>query len=139
MTGQGAGRLEGIRERLGKASKGPWRVATSQEDAREWWGRGDKEGVVILHAEDPKQTEFPIASTNDDGLVTEQNIADADFIAHAPEDLAYLLSALQAAEALAEVLENFRAIDNWLPHDVDAALAVFRALVPPAPTTERKG
>ena len=85
-----SGRVAAIRERLGKATKTPWHAADRGigwevhfgADPGKCWPRPD--GSWCLAINDEFRETF-----------TEQ---DADFIAHAPEDMAWLLAALEAAQ-----------------------------------------
>lgn len=80
-------RLEKIRERLKATTAGPWRACTwdpmERPHVQPVRGEQEKSGCVGHH--DLPQTE-----------------ADANFIAHAPQDIAYLLEIAEAARGLVE-------------------------------------
>jgi hypothetical protein len=79
--------LPTIRARLAAATPGPWVRQSSDDGASDpWWidTHASPEGPEPVWA--PPQ--YPVSE------------ADADFIAHAPDDIAALLAVAQAAEAL---------------------------------------
>lgn len=92
---------------LAEISDGPWRIAENADEAGYWWFRPevnlDREVVVIA------EEDRPICATNDDGLVTNQDVANAKFIASAPLivrqllDLVALLRSEQEESANAAV------------------------------------
>lgn len=80
-------RIREIKERLQATTPGAWRVWKPDEDCF-----GDNDPVV--ETESGKY----IAQTSYDGLsrtVRDTAISDAEFIAHAKEDVAYLLEQLE--------------------------------------------
>lgn len=91
---------DAIRQRVEKATKGPWRKAT-REEAAWWYGPVFTEDCVIVS----KPEEMAVAATNDDGILTDQEIANAEFIAHARQDVPALLAALEASEQRVKALE----------------------------------
>lgn len=126
--------VQAIRERLAKITPGPWRVAVTAEEAEWWWGdpTPQPEAVVIAPG-----AEVAVCATNDDGIATYQEIANAEFIAHAPTDLAALLADREQREGeikrLREALEglvkwcdkhDWGAVPMTLESRARAALAV---------------
>lgn len=105
-----------------KFTPGPWRIA---EDASEasfcWWaGEPDHRCVVVTVDDSPGEG---ICSTNDDGLPTDEDLANAHLIAAAPD----LYAALEKAQCgcSTEERESGHRVDCWFP-EADAALKKAR-------------
>ena len=75
-------RLDAIRQRIAAATPGPWNL--------DYCERG---GFVVIATAQGKHV--VIASRNDIPHLTEQFSANAHLIAHAPDDLAYLLGEVE--------------------------------------------
>lgn len=76
-----------------KWSPGPWRVADDAAEADfSWWKESDPLCVVVTVDDAPGKG---ICSTNDDGIPTDEDIANAQLIAAAPD----LYAALEAVLA----------------------------------------
>lgn len=80
-----------IRARLDAATPGPWRVSPSPSGTR-WIDAGTYDEVISPASVDCMR--YCYGGTSDINL----SVADADLIAHAPDDLRRLLDALDAAE-----------------------------------------
>lgn len=95
MTPPDPTRLEAIRERMAKATEGPWRAAEDVSIGRPRvlgpQKRNGKFGVIAI---------FPMLQKL--GIVK----ADAEFIAHAREDIPWLLATLQTQAATIARLEG---------------------------------
>jgi hypothetical protein len=120
-----------IRERVEKATAGPWRQSESDDESGYWWFRPNWNlypACVVVSPSD----ECAVAATNDDGLSTEQEAWNAAFIAHAREDIPYLLDQLTAFQhAVKEWKTLGEAFDagGWRDEDFDRQLAALRASV----------
>jgi hypothetical protein len=92
--------LEEIRERAEKATPGPWDIDGS--DNQNWGIRsvaGDQPSIAPMAGYRSKDTE-----------------ADAEFIAHAREDVPALLARIEKLEAIAEAAEDAAdALEKYLP------------------------
>jgi hypothetical protein len=95
-------RIEEIEARLNAATPGPWTV----EYETDCCGEPEYPYAIVGPSNDgvkrsPHKPGTPFYDTwhNKASEIAELNIADADFIAHSPEDIAYLLSALKTAQA----------------------------------------
>ena len=65
------------------ATPGRWRIATDK-DKPDWWGSAGPETVIVPDREwSEEDVEIPIGATNDDGLPTVDEVANAAFIAAA--------------------------------------------------------
>src|SRR5690349_8465987 len=109
---------EALRELCAKATPGPWRGARDEQDANQWWGKFPQNApeCVVLTDEEKVDGEEPqpICSTSDDGLATEQESANAQFIAAARTALPQLLNEHE------ELLRRVRAALEWVvAEDVD--------------------
>jgi len=97
-------RLRAIRERVDAATEGPWEEASL-------CGKG----LVVRPEGSPKRIALL-------GAATEQRWSDADFIAHAPEDVRHLLALLAERDAqvqrVRDVLDLADA-DEVLPFEED--------------------
>ncbi|WP_427130366.1 hypothetical protein [Pseudarthrobacter sp. S9] len=99
--------IEQIRERLAAATPGPW-----------FQGRDSK------HLENAKEvySEREPSSTSED-ICTAWYPTDAEFIAHAPTDMARLIAAVDAVTALAERWERTPALRRGtMARDIRTAL-----------------
>jgi hypothetical protein len=94
-------RVAEIRERLGKATPGPWCA---------WDHAGWAQPYISVVTEDDRNIIFPGKATKEsDGKIigevwgtrgkAEIELANADFIAHAPDDITYLLARVKTLEA----------------------------------------
>lgn len=92
-------RLEEIQQRLDRATPGPW-----EADAME--------GYIV-------------APSGDVATVTRWSDADADLIAHAPEDLAVLVAEVERLRAVAEAYQNWRGIPAIASRIEDRRTALF--------------
>ena len=105
---------EALRELCAKATPGPWRGARDEQDANQWWGKFPQNApeCVVLTDEEKVDGEepWPICSTSDDGLATEQESANAHFIAAARTALPQLLD--EHEELLRRVRELLNALDR---------------------------
>ena len=83
-------RIAEIRERLERATPGPWQaISSGRAHGDHWYVTDAGEAIASIHASD--------------GEDEDQREPDAEFIAHAPEDIAFLLARLSAvADALAQ-------------------------------------
>jgi ribonuclease HI len=106
-------RLAEIRRRAEKATPGPWRRGYYDGSSAE---PDDREGVTI--------TSDPKSATDGYGVVVRAGhdwgveygvltLADADFIANAPADIAYLLSALEQAEERNATMQKLLTDITW--------------------------
>jgi hypothetical protein len=91
-------KLDEIEVRASKATEGPWEVGgmDSGHSAFEmsiWVTTGNGDSICDM---DGQVRALNVAPPNDDGL------ADADFIAHAREDVPRLVAALRAVEAVCD-------------------------------------
>jgi hypothetical protein len=109
-----AARLAEIRERVEAATAGPWRHGTNPrfEDGPDWsWGAT---GTVATHESFGRPLETRVLSAED----PPENEADLDFIAHAREDVPYLLALVESyaplVAAARTVIEHARAL-AWNP------------------------
>lgn len=84
-------RVNEIAARVEAATPGPWRVAKSREP------EGFNPGAIICQSDDAEFEERALAQLN----YHFPHAEDAAFIAHARDDVPYLLAALAAAEARA--------------------------------------
>ena len=94
-------------ERCQKATPGPWAGAVDINEAGNWWGKVPEnatECVVVSHYDVNELLGCEhICCTNDDGLATEREVDDAQFIAHTRLDLPdALLELAQVKQALAD-------------------------------------
>lgn len=101
--------LEEIRERLAKATSGPW----------EWWAPDESltEQGVMTHAHPDIQRDqsgnIVHAVTICRGMTGPARAENADLIAHAPTDLAYLLARCDALEKLRAKIEALPTYDEY--------------------------
>jgi hypothetical protein len=85
-------RLQAIQERHSASTRGDWRVAHSVEDAADWWSSTEPECVVVCGDGDAT---IHICCTNDDGIATVQEIADAAYLAASHQDVPWLLARVE--------------------------------------------
>jgi hypothetical protein len=86
-----------------KATPGPWRIG--DEAPEEWWGKATADTVVTGPPYDGGP--WPICATNDDGIPTVGEVANAAYIAAAnPTRVTALLDALRERTFRAETLER---------------------------------
>lgn len=104
-------RIAEIRERLEGATPGPWQaISSGREHGDHWYVTDAGEAIASIHASD--------------GEDEDQREPDAEFIAHAPDDIAYLLARLSAVtdaldrEKLEPVIEN-----GWCAGENEATIA----------------
>jgi hypothetical protein len=85
------GRTEEIRQREQAATKGPWEAHTREE-----WGYGTQAWIV------------PLSGGPSPGChASDQHIRDNEFIAHAREDIPYLLALVERLEAAGKKVADF--------------------------------
>ena len=94
------GRLEEIRERLNKATLGPWTVGDGSEDAF-WEGKN-----CVVHKKDRVIVSRPLYGRP--ARFDRQTCADIRLIAHAPDDIKYLLEQITAMQEENERLKAER-------------------------------
>lgn len=101
--------LTAIRQRAEAATPGPWTAA-------EWFG-SDEGGWAAIgphHTTDIDDVEF---ADEPDGIVHARAKLDADFIAHARDDIPYLLDRIEVLEqALVTARTALRAGGEWFDH-----------------------
>jgi len=88
-------RIDEIKERLSKATPGPW-TYIPDSDSDDWQ----------LH-----NSEYEYIKQDDSGVpISREN---GEFIANAPTDIAYLLRVAEAAEVMREALEYYADESKW--------------------------
>ena len=95
-------RVGEIENRLAEITPGPWKAQNLEADhghAGIFWVSVDRPDEVKTVAE---------VDANDDGVEAIWRFADAEFIAHAPADVAFLLAELRKAREALLPLESFR-------------------------------
>lgn len=118
-------RLDQIRERLEKATKGPWRSYSTLQYEGVCADRGDDDRTEYALLRAVRSQRNPLAVEN------------TDLIAHAPTDLRDLLAVAEAAHryvAAHSDAETFAPNPDYTPasHALDAALAPLLMEVPSA-------
>lgn len=98
-------KLDEIRARWAKATPGPWEIEREEDD-------------VVTHAISPCDLGYPstIGPLQDvvyRSMDVEQVEADAEAIAHAPEDIAFLLAEVERLQKLVPL----PASEGLLPHE----------------------
>lgn len=93
-------RLDEIQARLSAATPGPWKAQNLEQEH----GHG---GIFWVSVDRPDEIKTVAeVDANDDGVEAIWRFADAEFIANAPADIAFLLAELRKArEALGRVEE----------------------------------
>jgi hypothetical protein len=119
-------RLSQIRERCEKATQGPWAWESTGEKSNEW-----ALGVVLDANNQPISGHNEAAGESDDTVVDEAIVdngvgpfADADFIAHAREDVPYLL------DLVSELIRREQALREHNEALMDALAAETQRDVP---------
>lgn len=109
-------RTDEIRARLDAATRGPWEVDINEPFSQDIVGIVGPSGYVLL-LEDQEETECPVTE------------ADADLIANAPSDLAYLLSECDRKDAEnAELKNRLTESDNLLADHAEECAVLRKAL-----------
>jgi hypothetical protein len=122
-------RLDEIKERVGKATKGPWYPRATDDNmymnARyvglnkgPGWKHDDKCGLAVCIDQEPADKVIAITLLQSPDLV-DQDECDENtvFIAHSREDIPYLLERLEAAE---KALGKYSNDESWSCVDCDA-------------------
>lgn len=96
-------RLQAIRERLERATPGPWTIARRQIGKM----------LIVIKDNGPSQTprticQFPSQSPTIETQINRQG--NSEFIAHSPQDIAFLL---QAVEVMNEKLEELKGKEGF--------------------------
>jgi hypothetical protein len=122
---------EVARAAIAAATPLPWKNHESEEENPKWWGAFPKNApACLIEAEAGND---PVCCTNDDGVATETELANAQYIVTACNTLPAALDALEAAESELQSLREEVCAEaqtvGYYGEEVDSALTCFRSAI----------